>query len=164
VVVVADWPGDVVAGVADQDVEDVEAELLAPELDVEVEPELELFAAAVAVAALRAMLVPSPRNAVTLRAAATTRARAAAWRLRGRRAPGGRAGARLDRLRLSMTTSLSDLSKPDAHTVADTEGILRLGSEPNLGGGWESPETRRPARGSQAIPIPASGQAQPPAL
>ena len=78
VVVVADRPEDVGAGVADHDVEAVETELLAPELDVEVEAELELFAAVVAVAALRAMLVPSPRNAVTLRAAATTRARAAA--------------------------------------------------------------------------------------
>jgi len=71
VVVVADWPEDVVAAVADQDVEAVETELLVAEL--------EPFAAAVAVAALRAMFVPSPRNAVTLRAAATTRARAAAW-------------------------------------------------------------------------------------
>jgi len=70
VVVVADWPEDVVAAVADQGVEAVGTELLVAEL--------EPFAAAVAVAALRAMFVPRPRNAVTLRAAATTRARAAA--------------------------------------------------------------------------------------
>jgi len=76
---VADWPEDVVAGVADQDVDEaVDAELLVVGLDAEVEAEFGLFAAVVAVATLRAMFVPSPRNAVTLRAAATTRARAAA--------------------------------------------------------------------------------------
>ncbi len=55
--VVADWPEDVVAAVADQDADEaVETGVL--EAEVEVEAELELFAAAVAVAALNAMFVP----------------------------------------------------------------------------------------------------------
>jgi hypothetical protein len=117
VTVVALWlevwlePND--EGVAAQVEVDVEVEDVAELVAVDELDDRELEAVVrteVAAAALSAMLLPSPRNAATLRAAAATRDRAAAWGRRrldvGRRT--GRCVRSARSISRSLRSALSD--------------------------------------------------------
>ena len=135
------------AAVADQDLEvDVEAEVedeveADVAVDVDVVPEelvLELVAA-VAVVVRVAMVAPMPRNAVTLRAAANTRERAAAcrrrlfrgapdrgWRTAGPR-PACLAPDRLGSTEVSFQMGFVDGLKPERPIWAETARRLGIG-------------------------------------